>query len=51
MLAATPVPVVLVTHDREEALALGDAVQVLDAGKVTATGLPLDVLGSRARAR
>ena len=45
MLAATPVPVILVTHDREEALALGDAVQVLDAGKVTATGLPLDVLG------
>jgi molybdate transport system ATP-binding protein len=45
MLAATPVPAVLVTHDREEALALGDAVQVLDAGKVTATGLPLDVLG------
>ena len=45
MLAESPVPVLLVTHDREEALALGDAVQVLEGGKVTATGLPLDVLG------
>ena len=45
MLADTPVPVLLVTHDREEALALGDEVQVLDSGRVTARGAPLNVLG------
>ena len=45
MLAESPVPVLLVTHDREEALALGDEVQVLDTGRTTARGIPLDVLG------
>ena len=45
MLAERPIPALLVTHDREEALALGDETHVLDAGKVVARGLPLDVLG------
>ena len=44
-LASTGIPVVLVTHDREEALALGDEVLVIDEGQVVARGSPLDVLG------
>lgn len=38
------VPVVMVTHSREEALALGDTVQIIDAGRVVAEGPPLHVL-------
>ena len=38
------VPAILVTHSREEALALGDAVQVIDAGQTVAHGPPLSVL-------
>lgn len=38
------VPVVMVTHSREEALALGDTVQVIDAGQTVAQGSPLSVL-------
>ena len=33
MLARNPVPVILVTHDREEALSLGDEVQVIEGGQ------------------
>ena len=44
-LARRPIPVVLVTHDREEAMAMGDHVQVIDEGRVIARGTPLDVLG------
>ncbi len=51
MLAASPIPVLLVTHDREEALAMGDSVQVMDAGKLIAQGTPLDVLGQPGRGR
>ena len=51
MLSASPIPVLLVTHDREEALALGDSVQVLDAGKPIARGVPLEVLGQPGRGR
>ena len=39
------IPVVLVTHDREEALAMGDKVQVIDDGRTIARGVPLEVLG------
>ena len=38
------VPAVLVTHSREEALALGDRVQIIDAGRTVAEGPPLAVL-------
>ena len=38
------VPAILVTHSREEALALGDAVQVIDGGRMVAQGPPLSVL-------
>ena len=51
MLAASPIPVLLVTHDREEALALGDSVQVMEAGRPIARGTPLEVLGQPGRGR
>ena len=51
MLAQSPVPVMLVTHDREEALALGDSVQVIDEGRALVTGDPLEVLGQPGQGR
>ena len=45
------IPVVVVTHDREEALVLGDWVQVLDQGRVIAGGPPLQVLGQPGQGR
>lgn len=51
MLAHSPVPVMLVTHDREEALALGDSVQVINEGRTLVTGDPLDVLGQPGQGR
>ena len=50
MLARSPVPVILVTHDREEALSLGDEVQVIDGGEAIARGAPVDVLGQPGQA-
>lgn len=50
MLARNPVPVILVTHDREEALSLGDEVQVLEGGQEIARGFPVDVLGQPGQA-
>jgi len=43
-LTNTHVPVLLVTHDREEALALADSIQVIDEGRQLTLGNPLDVL-------
>ena len=51
MLAQSPVPVMLVTHDREEALALGDFVQVINEGRTLVTGDPLEVLGQPGQGR
>ena len=51
LLARTPAPVILVTHDREEALALGDSVQVMDAGRAIARGTPLEALGQPGQGR
>jgi molybdate transport system ATP-binding protein len=51
MLAQSPVPVMLVTHDREEALALGDSVQVVNEGRTLVTGEPLAVLGQPGQGR
>lgn len=45
MLAGSGIPALLVTHDREEALALADAIQVIDEGRPLARGEPLDILG------
>ncbi len=44
-LARSRIPVILVTHDREEALALGDEAQVVNQGRTLARGEPLAVLG------
>ena len=49
-LSQAQAPVILVTHDREEALALGDEVKVLQDGQVTAAGLPVETLGQPGRA-
>jgi molybdate transport system ATP-binding protein len=51
MLVESPIPVLLVTHDREEALALGDAVHVIDDGRIVDRGEPLRVLGQPGRGR
>ncbi|PKB72383.1 MAG: hypothetical protein BZY87_00615 [SAR202 cluster bacterium Io17-Chloro-G6] len=51
MLAHTPIPVMLVTHDREEALALGDRAQVINEGRTLVTGDPLEVLGQPGQGR
>ncbi len=45
------VPVILVTHSREEALALGDTVQIIDAGRTMAVGAPLTALEQPGRGR
>ena len=51
ILAQANIPVILVTHDREEALALGDAVQVIDQGRTLEVGEPLRVLGQPGQGR
>ena len=43
-------PVILVTHDREEALALGDEVKILQDGQAVAAGPPVETLGQPGRA-
>ena len=45
------IPAILVTHSREEALALGDTLQVIDAGRTVAVGAPLTILEQPARGR
>jgi len=42
--AAQRIPIVYVTHGREEVLALGERVVVLEAGRVLAQGTPQEVL-------
>ena len=43
LLRDTEMTAVFVTHDREEALVLGDRVAVMDAGRLVQTGLPAEV--------
>ena len=50
-LQAAQVPAILVTHDIEEAISIGDSVQVINNGKVEATGSPLEVLGQPGQGR
>jgi len=50
LLAACDVPVMLVTHDREEALVLGDELVVMSGGAVHQTGPVLDVFNRPADA-
>jgi molybdate transport system ATP-binding protein len=42
--AAHGIPIIYVTHSLEEAFAVGEAVVVLEAGKIVARGNPLEVL-------
>ena len=51
ILARSPIPVLLVTHDREEALAMADSVQVIDEGVTIARGNPLEILGQPGQGR
>lgn len=51
ILTKANIPVILVTHDREEALALGDLIQVIDQGRTLSRGEPLQVLGQPGQAR
>ncbi len=41
-------PMLVITHDPDEAIVLGEIAIVLDAGRVVATGAPREVLWSRA---
>ena len=51
MLGRSPIPVLLVTHDRQDALALADRIQVIDGGRTVAQGEALDVLGQPGQGR
>jgi len=42
--AAHGIPIIYVTHSLQEAFAVGEAVVVLEAGKIIARGSPMDVL-------
>ncbi len=50
-LAHTNIPVIMVSHDIEEAVSIGDLVQVIGDGKLQATGNPLQVLGQPGQGR
>jgi molybdate transport system ATP-binding protein len=49
--AAVSVPIILVTHDLDEAASLADVLCVLDRGEILQTGCPSDVLSAPARQR
>ena len=51
MVVQSGIPALLVTHDREEALAMADWVQVVEKGRLVTEGQPLDVLGQPGRGR
>ena len=51
VLTASSVPVILVTHDAEEALALADHVQIIDNGRIVAEGDPVTTLRQPAAPR
>jgi molybdate transport system ATP-binding protein len=44
-------PVIYVTHNRDEAVSLGDYLVAYDAGRVAAAGVPLEILGGAVSAR
>ncbi|MBD0371963.1 MAG: molybdenum ABC transporter ATP-binding protein [Pyrinomonadaceae bacterium] len=44
-------PVIYVTHNRDEAVSLGDYLVAYDAGRVAAAGEPLEILGGAVNAR
>ena len=50
-LRSANIPAIMVTHDIEEALSVGDVVQVIDNGRLEAMGSPLEVLGQPGQGR
>ena len=50
-LARANIPVIMVSHDIEEAVSIGDLVQVISDGKPQITGNPLQVLGQPGQGR
>jgi molybdate transport system ATP-binding protein len=51
ILLSSDVPVLLVTHDAEEALALADRVHIIDQGRSIATGEPFELIVQPAQER
>lgn len=45
LLSFSNVPIILVTHDHDDALVLGDCILVIDSGRVIGQGDPLELLG------
>ena len=43
------IPILYVTHSREEVMALGERVLVMDQGRIIAQGTPHEVLAPRSR--
>ena len=50
-LGRAKIPAIMVTHDVEEALNVGDVVQVIDGGAMAAIGSPLEILGQPGQGR
>ena len=50
-LGKAKIPAIMVTHDIEEAVTVGDVVQVLEDGCTAATGSPLEILGQPGQGR
>ena len=50
-IVATGIPAILVTHDIEESISLGDHVLIMDIGRVVARGRPIEVLGQPGQGR
>lgn len=50
-LAHANIPAIMVSHDIEEALSIGDRAQVIAEGKTQAVGNPLEVLGQPGQGR
>ena len=51
ILSNTHIPIIVVTHEMEEALAIGDIVQIIESGKTLTTGEPLAILGQPGQER
>ncbi|MEC9310011.1 MAG: ABC transporter ATP-binding protein [Chloroflexota bacterium] len=51
ILSETQIPMILVTHEIEEALAIGDIVQIVESGKTLTIGEPLAILGQPGQER
>lgn len=50
-LARADIPAIMVSHDIEEAISIGDRAQVIAEGKTQAVGNPLEVLGQPGQGR